>query len=47
MQNIITLKEYSNDYASNNTEKEIGRVMINEIDKIPNEKVKNRVKKVK
>lgn len=40
---IITLKEYSNDYASNNTEKEIDRVMINEIDKIPNEKVKNKL----
>ena len=40
---IITLKEYSNDYASNNTEKEIDRVMINEIEKIPNEKVKNKL----
>lgn len=37
---IITLKEYENDYAKEETKKSIDKVMNNEIERIPNEKVK-------
>ncbi|AEM22563.1 thiamine biosynthesis protein [Brachyspira intermedia PWS/A] len=37
---IITLKEYENDYAKEETKKSIDKVIINEIEKVPNEKVK-------
>ncbi|WP_281817718.1 [FeFe] hydrogenase H-cluster radical SAM maturase HydG [Brachyspira pilosicoli] len=37
---IITLKEYENDYAKEDTKKSIDKVMNNEIERIPNEKVK-------
>lgn len=37
---IITLKEYKNDYAKEETKKSIDKVMNNEIERIPNEKVK-------
>ena len=37
---IITLKEYENDYAKEETKKSIDKVMANEIERVPNEKVK-------
>lgn len=37
---IITLKEYENDYTKEETKKSIDKVMNNEIERIPNEKVK-------
>ena len=37
---VITLKEYRNDYAEEDTRKSIDKVISNEIEKIPNEKVK-------
>lgn len=37
---IITLKEYENDYANAETKKSIDKVIANEIEKVPNEKVK-------
>ena len=37
---IITLKEYENDYAKEETKKSIDKVIANEIEKVPNEKVK-------
>ncbi|PPS22327.1 [FeFe] hydrogenase H-cluster radical SAM maturase HydG [Brachyspira murdochii] len=37
---IITLKEYENDYAKEETRKSIDKVMANEIERVPNEKVK-------
>ena len=37
---IITLKEYENDYAKEESKKSIDKVMKNEIERIPNEKVK-------
>ncbi|WP_295156539.1 [FeFe] hydrogenase H-cluster radical SAM maturase HydG [uncultured Brachyspira sp.] len=37
---VLTLKEYENDYAKEETKKSIDKIMINEIEKIPNEKVK-------
>ncbi|PCG19641.1 [FeFe] hydrogenase H-cluster radical SAM maturase HydG [Brachyspira sp. G79] len=37
---IITLKEYENDYAKDETKKSIDKVMANEIERVPNEKVK-------
>ena len=40
---IITLKEYENDYAKEETRKSIDKVMINEIERVPNEKVKTRL----
>ncbi|MEI0528620.1 [FeFe] hydrogenase H-cluster radical SAM maturase HydG [Brachyspira intermedia] len=40
---IITLKEYENDYAKEETKKSIDKVIINEIEKVPNEKVKSKL----
>ncbi|MBW5410316.1 [FeFe] hydrogenase H-cluster radical SAM maturase HydG, partial [Brachyspira hampsonii] len=40
---IITLKEYENDYAKEETRKSIDKVMENEIERVPNEKVKLRL----
>ncbi|OEJ13430.1 [FeFe] hydrogenase H-cluster radical SAM maturase HydG [Brachyspira hampsonii] len=40
---IITLKEYENDYAEEETRKSIDKVMANEIERVPNEKVKSRL----
>lgn len=40
---IITLKEYENDYAREETKKSIDKVINQEIKKIPNEKIKNKL----
>ena len=40
---IITLKEYENDYAKEETKKSIDKVIANEIEKVPNEKVKSKL----
>ena len=37
---VITLKEYENDYAKDETKKSIDKIMQNEIERVPNEKVK-------
>lgn len=40
---LITLKEYENDYAKEETKKSIDKVIINEIEKVPNEKIKTKL----
>ncbi|WP_300368533.1 [FeFe] hydrogenase H-cluster radical SAM maturase HydG [Brachyspira sp.] len=40
---VLTLKEYENDYAKEETKKSIDKIMGNEVERIPNEKVKSRL----